>query len=313
MMLQRHLESMVALLVLVLTPLGALAGETLSGVIDSVTSADSRNRGVELMVRKAPEYGQGAISVEVSSVTDDKSRADVMRVILLTINELKKAQPKVALVVFLQDGKESLLIEGSKLAPIVENWRAGKPMPAWRLLIEEAVMADGSKIELPEALLPRTTAALSAVDRFLPSDIQKSSKPPKKTASRPDTSTDSDTERALSVVKVEVTNKRLDKSGYSDSIWWDATYTLADGEKPVRAVKGVLEFADLFGEVQCQVRITVNKTLKPGEPVTTRGVGIDFNQFMDSHRWMATTDLTDMKIHFRTKQIIFQNGDTEKL
>lgn len=53
------------------------------------------------------------------------------------------------------------------------------------------------------------------------------------------------------IVPVTVTNKRYQPADImngvvQDAVWWDSTYDFSKLEKPARAIKGELEFRDLF-------------------------------------------------------------------
>lgn len=111
-----------------------------------------------------------------------------------------------------------------------------------------------------------------------------------------------------SVFEVKVTNKRFDEGAYEDSIWWDTTYTAVGLEKSARAVKGTLVFADLFGEPKFRVNVTVDEEISAGGVLQTNGVGIDYNQFKASHKWLRSTDLEDMTIWYEVDSILYADG-----
>ena len=137
-----------------------------------VLEKDQRNSGIEFEVRLAPEYGEGAISLAINTVSAAKSKADVMRVVLMALDLVESHTSGVpSMIVFLAGGQERLLMEGAHLGPISTNWNAGKPMPAWRLLIENSVKPDGSSIELSGSLLQRTTQALNSVELLIPQSV----------------------------------------------------------------------------------------------------------------------------------------------
>lgn len=116
-----------------------------------------------------------------------------------------------------------------------------------------------------------------------------------------------------SLVSVRVVNKRFDPSNsdlgtYEDHIWFDCTYTLAAESVPTRAVKGTLEFADLFGEVRFRLNTTLNEPLMPTMPLNQPGIGFTYNQFIAEHQWMLVTKLDDMKCNFRVFEALFSDG-----
>ena len=113
------------------------------------------------------------------------------------------------------------------------------------------------------------------------------------------------------IVALSVSNKRFDAGDYEEHIWFDCTYTLSNTAKPTRAVKGLLEFADLFGDVRFRIQATVNDPLTPGKPLTLPGIGFTYNQFMTEHQWMLATSLADMRCSFKVLNIIYADGTSE--
>lgn len=110
------------------------------------------------------------------------------------------------------------------------------------------------------------------------------------------------------VVSVSVSNKRYDHGDYEDHIWFDCVYTLSQDSKPTRALKGAIEFMDLFGEVRFRLQLTVNDPLSPGRPLANPGIGFTFNQFMPEHQWMLSTELSDMQIRLVASNVIYSDG-----
>jgi len=123
----------------------------------------------------------------------------------------------------------------------------------------------------------------------------------------------SDIKKALkpNFVTPVVSNKRFEKYKYEENIWFDITWDTSDLKKTTRAIKGVLIFADIFGETKFQIKKTINEPLTPNSSFTEKGVGFDFNQFKDSHKWMLTTDLKDMTFKYDVKNIIYTDGTSE--
>jgi hypothetical protein len=126
-------------------------------------------------------------------------------------------------------------------------------------------------------------------------------------------STPVDKERATALIQVEIRNKRYQQAEYEGYIWWDAVYEPVGLTKPTRAIKGVLEFADLFGEVHFLLKVVINDPMQPGKALATPGIGFKFNQFMGDHKWMHATDISNMKVRFRTQSIIYADGRAESV
>ena len=123
---------------------------------------------------------------------------------------------------------------------------------------------------------------------------------------------------ARSLIQVQLSNKRFQASDwqdgvFEDAIWWDAEYTPSQMlRKTTRAVKGVLEFADLFGEVEFRLKVIITEGMRAGRSIRKEGSGFEYNQFLDSHKWMRATAFEDMKITFRVDSIIYADGTTQQ-
>lgn len=118
------------------------------------------------------------------------------------------------------------------------------------------------------------------------------------------------------LLQLTVSNKRFAPAdpglgSYEDHIWFDCSYLLSNDSKATRAVKGVIEFSDLFGEVKFRLNATLSDPLVPGKPFAQPGIGFTFNQFMGDHQWMLATALKDMKFSFRALSILYGDGTTE--
>lgn len=125
-------------------------------------------------------------------------------------------------------------------------------------------------------------------------------------------------DRATCLIQLGVTNKRYqptnyDAGVYQEAMWFDCSLTLQPGARPTRAVKGALEFCDVFGEPRFVIGYTVNDTLQPGRSHHVSGVGFDFNEFMPAHQWMLATDVDDMVVRFRVDQVMYTDGTSERL
>lgn len=113
------------------------------------------------------------------------------------------------------------------------------------------------------------------------------------------------------LVSLSVSNKRYDHGDYEDHIWFDCIYTLSQDSKPTRAVKGVLQFTDLFGDVKFRIQVTINDPMTPGKPLANPGIGFTFNQFMSEHQWMLGANLKDMQFRFVASNAIYSDGTSE--
>lgn len=111
-------------------------------------------------------------------------------------------------------------------------------------------------------------------------------------------------------------NKRFQESNwetgsYEEAIWFDISWDTTSLPKPTRAIKGTLIISDLFGEPKLRLKWTINEPLTPGTNYTEKGVGFEYNQFTDSHKWVRATELKDMTFRFEATDVIYQDGTQE--
>jgi len=111
-------------------------------------------------------------------------------------------------------------------------------------------------------------------------------------------------------------NKRFQESNwesgvYEEAVWFDISWDTASLPKPTRAIKGTLIISDLFGESKLRLKWTINEPLTPGTSYAEKGVGFEYNQFTDSHKWVRATELKDMTFQFEATDIIYQDGTQE--
>ena len=123
---------------------------------------------------------------------------------------------------------------------------------------------------------------------------------------------------SIDLVKVKISQKRFDPSNpnagtYEDHVWFDCEYVPAALAKATRAVKGLLEFSDHFGEVKFRIQVTVNEPLTPGRSLVQKAIGFTYNQFMEPHQWMLVTKEGDMKCTLRLTNVLYTDGSTEVL
>ncbi|MDY0223168.1 MAG: DUF2939 domain-containing protein [Desulfobacterium sp.] len=115
---------------------------------------------------------------------------------------------------------------------------------------------------------------------------------------------------SASLIEPVLTNKRFQKSDftngiYEDAIWFDINWDTSKLQRKTRAIKGILVLGDIFGEPQFRINMTINDPLTPRKNYTQQGIGFDYNQFTDSHKWVRFTELKDMTFAFEAKDIIY--------
>ena len=99
---------------------------------------------------------------------------------------------------------------------------------------------------------------------------------------------------------------------YEDLVLFDVSWDTSRLRQPTRAVKGALVFADLFGEPHFRVRMVIDQPLEPGAKFTQAGQSFAYNQFLDDHKWVRSTDLGNMNISFETQEVMYADGSRER-
>ena len=140
---------------------------------------------------------------------------------------------------------------------------------------------------------------------------------PKKIVKQEHLSDNKTEDLAYDIIEPTITNKRFQDSNpslgiYQEAIWWDVTYHAKNLKKTTRAIKGILEFTDLFGETKFKINVTINDKLSPNKELTQKGIGFSYNQFIPSHQWMMSESLKNMKVKFKIKSIIYEDGTIKR-
>lgn len=111
------------------------------------------------------------------------------------------------------------------------------------------------------------------------------------------------------LIGVKLLKKYSLELDYRDYVLFDLELNPIGIKKPTRSVKGFLIFCDLFGEELYRIRYTINNPLKPGVTLVERGIGFEYNKFMDKHVWVKDTDIKDMVIKFQVQSILYEDGE----
>ena len=93
---------------------------------------------------------------------------------------------------------------------------------------------------------------------------------------------------------------------YEDKITFDIAIQNKTN-KEIRAIKGPLNFYDLFGEELFSANYTQEDVIKPNEVYKTQ-ISIDYNQFTDGHKTLNNKSLKDLKFEYVPEKIIFTDG-----
>lgn len=113
---------------------------------------------------------------------------------------------------------------------------------------------------------------------------------------------------AQEIVDVRLLRKRFTEQDYQEYIFFDIEFTASGLDKASRAIKGVLHLQDLFGEPRMNINWTIDVPIAPGQSTTERGMGFEFNQFIDSHQWVRSTDLENMTASMTVTSVLYQDG-----
>jgi hypothetical protein len=79
------------------------------------------------------------------------------------------------------------------------------------------------------------------------------------------------------------------------------------GEKAIRAFRGTLIFKDLFGSEIYSSGLSHDEGLKLGER-KTQGYEIEYNQFFREHKQLRNTALSNIRVEWKPKTILFYDG-----
>lgn len=118
-------------------------------------------------------------------------------------------------------------------------------------------------------------------------------------------------------VVVTVTNKSnlpQDTSAgrYSDRI--ELTFDVMNRtDKTIKGVQGNLTVCDLFGEeiltIHCDF---TGSSIPENQSITVNELGMDINQFMDSHVKFYNTDFSDLNFEYEVTNIVYDDGSSMK-
>lgn len=78
-------------------------------------------------------------------------------------------------------------------------------------------------------------------------------------------------------------------------------------EKNIRAIKGEISFTNLFDEEISTLSFVYDDPVAAGKKVIWNAT-TDYNQFMDDDQTLKNKDLEDLKVVWKPKKIIFEDG-----
>lgn len=114
-------------------------------------------------------------------------------------------------------------------------------------------------------------------------------------------------------VVVTVTNKtnleeNWDNGRYSDRV--EFAFEIKNRtDKTIKGVQGVLKISDLFGveilSINCDF---TGNSIKANGSISVKDLGMDINEFMDSHVKLYNTSYSDLKFEYEVTNIVFEDG-----
>ncbi len=164
---------------------------------------------------------------------------------------------------------------------------------------------------------PDVEERLAAVERWRPTVDERLER---MELSRASTITGSNAQAGDQVLSVAISNKRFDRDGAEDNrpwrqvdtVWWDASYEAYGLHKDARSIQGLLQFCDLFGDTQFEVKVNINDPVRAKGRYRGPSSGVDFEENDKRHRWLASTKLQDMTFRFRVRRILYLDGSREE-
>ena len=82
-------------------------------------------------------------------------------------------------------------------------------------------------------------------------------------------------------------------------------------DKDIIAVKGVIKISDLFDNPILDITLLYDKGTIPAKgEVDINDIGLEVNQFMDSHIKIRDTEFSKLKFTFETNSVAFSDGTT---
>ncbi len=106
--------------------------------------------------------------------------------------------------------------------------------------------------------------------------------------------------------------KDINAGRYSDII--NLTFDVLNrSDKVIKGIQGNLSICDLFGEEILKVSCDfTGNSIPVGESITIDDLGMEINQFMDSHVKFYNTDFSDLQFKYEVTNIVYDDGSSMK-
>jgi len=139
------------------------------GAIEADIKEDHRNDGVDFSL--SGDFSGNAI-LHFTAVDGNNAPMDLIRISLHAIEGIDSEDLNPEKLIFRVSGRDKFILDGSVIENIAYNFNVGKPIPAWRLIVEESRKPDGSRLMYSYNLLEATGEALKKAQLLIPDTIR---------------------------------------------------------------------------------------------------------------------------------------------
>jgi recombinational DNA repair protein RecT len=110
---------------------------------------------------------------------------------------------------------------------------------------------------------------------------------------------------------VVVTEKNNVQQKYDEFI--ELVYRVDNNtDKDIKGIEGVMHVKDMFGKTVMDIGWDILESISANKSKTFKGMGIDYNQFMDTHNKLYSTSYDSLIFEYEFKTVIFTDGTTLK-
>lgn len=138
------------------------------GSIESEVREDYRNEGVDFSL--TGDFEGNAI-IHFKAADGNKAPVDLVRIVLQCLNAIDENEIKPKAVIFMVSGKVIFTLDADEIDDIAYNYRMDKPIPAWRLVLENSRNPEGSRVLYTYNLLQGTREALEKTQMLVPDTL----------------------------------------------------------------------------------------------------------------------------------------------
>ncbi len=102
---------------------------------------------------------------------------------------------------------------------------------------------------------------------------------------------------------------RFAEAAQEPALWYDVVWVGRELDKTAMEVGGDLLFYDLTGRLRFGLAVDLQRPINRNDAITQTGIGIRYDDSRQDHRWLRTTPISSMKIDFRVKRILYDDGE----